>query len=235
MILVRHAHSTANGSGILAGRTEGVHLSALGKIQAKRLSTRLGEIPLKVLRSSPLERCEETINPWLKLRQKSITHSKPILTFDDDLAEVDYGLWSGKKLRALSRDPLWKSVQESPSQAIFPEGEGLLAMQERAMKSVHTALAQRGKGHILLVSHGDILKSIVAAALNMHLDEFQRIVIDPASVSILDFSGEKTRVLLLNDSRSRLDPNIFARREKVAQVGGGAGSKRERSPNWQDW
>ena len=224
VILVRHAHSTANGSGILAGRMEGVHLSALGKVQAKKLSTRLGEIPLKALRSSPLARCQETIDPWMKYRQKSISYLKPSLVFDEDLAEVDYGLWSGKKLRALSRDPLWKTIQRSPSQVIFPEGEGLLAMQERSMKSLHAALAQRGRGHVLLVSHGDVLKSIVASALNMHLDEFQRIVIDPASISILDFSGEKTRVLLLNDSRSRLDPNIFLKREKTAQVGGGAGN-----------
>ncbi len=226
VILVRHAHSTANGSGILAGRTEGVHLSALGKLQAKKLSTRLGEIPLKSLRSSPLARCQETIDPWMKYRQKSISYSKPALVFDEDLAEVDYGLWSGKKLRALSRDPLWKTIQRSPSQVIFPEGEGLLAMQERSMKSLHAALAQRGRGHVLLVSHGDVLKSIVASALNMHLDEFQRIVIDPASISILDFSKEKTRVLLLNDSRSRLDPHIFLKREKMAQVGGGAGNRR---------
>ena len=224
VILVRHAHSTANGSGILAGRTEGVHLSALGKVQAKKLSTRLGEIPLKALRSSPLVRCQETIDPWIKYRQKSISYSKPSLVFDEDLAEVDYGLWSGKKLRSLSRDPLWKTIQSTPSQVTFPEGEGLLAMQERSMRSLHAALSQRGKGHVLLVSHGDVLKSIVASALNMHLDEFQRIVIDPASISILDFSGEKTRVLLLNDSRSRLDPNTFLKREKMAQVGGGAGN-----------
>ena len=224
VILVRHAHSTANGSGILAGRTEGVHLSALGKVQAKKLSSRLGEIPLKALRSSPLVRCQETIDPWIKYRQKSIPYSKPSLVFDEDLAEVDYGLWSGKKLRSLSRDPLWKTIQRTPSQVTFPEGEGLLAMQERSMRSLHDALSQRGKGHVLLVSHGDVLKSIVASALNMHLDEFQRIVIDPASISILDFSGEKTRVLLLNDSRSRLDPNTFLKREKMAQVGGGAGN-----------
>ena len=224
VILLRHAHSTANGLGVLAGRREGVHLSSLGKIQAKKLSTRLGEVPLKALRSSPLERCKETINPWLKLRQESTASSRPLLAFDDDLAEVDYGLWSGRKLRTLSRDPLWKTIQEHPSQVTFPEGEGLLAMQERAMRSVQSALSQRGKGHVLLVSHGDVIKSIVASALNMQFDEFQRIVIDPVSISILDFSGDKTRVLLLNDSRSRLDSSVFLRREKKVQVGGGAGN-----------
>ncbi|HUW87804.1 MAG TPA: MSMEG_4193 family putative phosphomutase [Candidatus Paceibacterota bacterium] len=228
VILVRHAHSTANGSGILAGRIEGVHLSPLGKVQARKLSSRLGEIPLKSLRSSPLERCAETIGPWLNRRELSDSPLMPELTIDHDLAEVDYGSWSGRKLRTLSRDPLWKTVQERPSKVIFPQGESLLGMQRRAMRSVIAGLSQRGKGHVLLISHGDIVKSIIASALGMHLDEFQRIVIDPASVSILDYSGSKPRVLLLNDSRSKLDSDIFAQRGKKTLLGGGPGVARKR-------
>lgn len=227
VILVRHAHSTANGSGILAGRTEGVHLSPLGRVQARKLSTRLGEVPLKSLRSSPLERCAETLNPWLRKREFSDSNLNPLLTIDLDLAEVDYGLWSGMKLRTLSRDPLWKIVQERPSKVTFPQGESLLAMQKRAMKSVKAGLSLRGKGHVLLMSHGDVVKSIIASALGMHLDEFQRIVIDPASVSIVDYSGSTPRVLLLNDSRSKLDSSIFTERGKRVLVGGGAGTTRK--------
>jgi len=224
VILLRHAHSTANGSGILAGRTEGVHLSPLGRAQAKKLSSRLGEVHLKSMRSSPLERCFETINPWLKKREALDSHSMPPLTIDRDLMELDYGLWSGMKLRTLSRDPLWKTVQDRPSTITFPGGESLRAMQRRAMKSVEAALSQRGKGHVLLISHGDVVKSIIASALGMHLDEFQRIVIDPASVSILDYSGSKPRILLLNDSRSKLDSSIFAQRGRKSLIGGGAGT-----------
>lgn len=224
VILLRHAHSTANGSGILAGRTEGVHLSPLGRMQARKLSSRLGEVHLKSLRTSPLERCSETINPWLRKREASDSNSMPPLTIDRDLAEVDYGLWSGMKLRTLSRDPLWKTVQERPSKATFPEGESLIAMQRRAMRSVEAGLSQRGKGHVLLISHGDVVKSIVASALGMHLDEFQRIVIDPASVSILDYSASKPRILLLNDSRSKLDSSVFTERGKKTLIGGGAGT-----------
>lgn len=228
VILLRHAHSTANHSGILAGRTEGVHLSPLGRAQARKLSTRLGEIPLKSLRSSPLERCAETLHPWLRRREMSDSLLMTELTIDHDLAEVDYGLWSGRKLRTLSRDPLWKTVQERPSQVTFPQGESLLAMQKRAMKSVEAGLSLRGKGHVLLMSHGDIVKSIIASALGMHLDEFQRIVIDPASVSIVDYSGNRPRVLLLNDSRSKLDSSVFAQRGKKTLVGGGAGTTQKK-------
>ena len=228
VILVRHAHSTANGSGILAGRTEGIHLSSLGRVQARKLSSRLGELPLKSLRSSPLERCAETLSPWLKKLEMSDSNFRPRVTIDPDLAEVDYGLWSGMKLRTLSRDPLWKAVQERPSQVTFPQGESLLAMQKRAMRSVDAGLSQRGKGHVLLLSHGDVVKSIIATALGMHLDEFQRIVIDPASVSILDYSGNKPKILLLNDSRSRLDSSIFTDRGRKSLLGGGAGTARQK-------
>ncbi len=222
VLLVRHAHSQANGSGILSGRTEGVHLSPQGKKQASQLAKRLGDIPIKEVLSSPLERCEETILPWLK--RGMTVNPKLAFRTEPDLSEVDYGLWTGRKLRSLSKDPLWKAVQDSPSTVTFPEGESISSMQTRAMAALHRALAGRGKGHVLLVSHGDVIKSIIASALNMHLDEFQRIVIDPASISILDYSTSKPRLILMNDSRSNLDPGSLAKHSKRLLVGGGSGT-----------
>lgn len=221
VVLVRHAHSVANGSGILAGRTEGITLSPIGRKQAQELARRLPVIPIKSLRSSPLERCEQTIWPWLK--RIAGTNPKLGVEVDEDLSEVDYGKWTGRKLRSLSKEALWKSVQEEPSKVVFPEGESMRAVQERAMRALHRGLDKRGKGHVILVSHGDVLKSIIASALNMHLDEFQRIVIDPASISILDYSTSKPRLILMNDSRSRLDPQIFMDARKRLLVGGGSG------------
>lgn len=221
VVLIRHAHSLANGSGILAGRAQGVTLSPAGRKQANELARRLGEIPIKSLRSSPLERCEQTIAPWLKKISQS--NSKIKVEIDEDLSELDYGDWTGQKLRALSKEALWKKVQEEPSQVTFPQGESMAAMQQRAMRAVERGLAKRGKGHVVLVSHGDVLKSIVAASLNLHLDEFQRIVIDPASISILDYSSAKPRLILMNDSRSRLTPELFHDRRSRLLVGGGSG------------
>lgn len=222
VLLIRHAHSQANGSGILSGRAEGVHLSPEGRKQALRLAKRLGDVPVKILLSSPLIRCEETISPWLKKNMK--TNPKLALRTDPDLSEVDYGDWTGRKLRSLSKDPLWKSVQDSPSEVTFPKGESIISMQTRAMRALHRALESRGKGHILLVSHGDVLKSMIASALNMHLDEFQRIVVDPASISILDYSTLKPRLILMNDSRSTLSPELFVNHSKRLLVGGGSGT-----------
>jgi probable phosphomutase (TIGR03848 family) len=221
VLLIRHAHSVANGSGILAGRTQGIGLSPSGKKQARELARRLGSIPIKSFRSSPLERCGETISPWLK--KLTETNPRLVVLMDDDLSEVDYGDWTGRKLRTLSKESLWKKVQEEPSQVTFPKGESLIAMQERAMRALQRGLDKRGKGHVILVSHGDVLKSIIASALNLHLDEFQRIVIDPASVSILDYSSSKPRLILMNDSHSRLGQELFAERGRHMLVGGGAG------------
>lgn len=223
VVLLRHAHSTANAEQILAGRTHITHLSDKGRKQAMRLARRLGGIEVKALRSSPLLRCEETIAPWLRYREK---FEGPTLKvrFDEDLAEVDYGLWSGKKIKALTKEPLWKVVQNSPSQVIFPEGESMAAMQDRAMAALERGLKARGKGSVVLVSHGDVLKSIIAEVLNMPFDDFQRIVIDPASVSLLDFSSARPRVLLLNDSRSPLNVENPKLRGNQPLIGGGSGS-----------
>jgi probable phosphoglycerate mutase len=97
-------------------------------------------------------------------------------------------------------------------------------MQVRAMKSVHDALNVRRKGAAILVSHGDVIKSIVASSLGMHLDDFQRIVIDPASITILDFSQSKPRLTLMNDSHEELETLIKSPFRKGPLLGGGGGA-----------
>ena len=222
LVLIRHAHSEANAAGILSGRLPNVHLSEKGIAQSEHLAVRLGNFPVANLRISPMERCFETISPWIN---SIVFPNNPRFepTIDQELTEVDYGSWSGKKLAVLSKNKLWKTVQESPSRMYFPKGEGIAQMQSRAMKSVHDAVSSKAKGSAVLVSHGDVIKSIVASALGMHLDEFQRIVIDPASISILDYSTTKPRVLLLNDSRSVITELLVAPKRSKNLLGGGSG------------
>ena len=222
LVLIRHAHSEANAAGILSGRLPNVHLSQKGLEQSEQLALRLGKFPISNVRISPMERCFETISPWINsIVLPSYPKFEPII--DQELTEVDYGAWSGKKLAVLSKNKLWKTVQESPSRMYFPHGEGIAAMQSRAMKSVHDAVSTKTKGSAVIVSHGDVIKSIVASALGMHLDEFQRIVIDPASISILDFSTTKPRALLLNDSRSVVTEILSAPKRTMNLLGGGSG------------
>jgi probable phosphoglycerate mutase len=222
LVLIRHAHSESNASGVLSGRIPNIHLSEKGKKQAQQLAERLGNFPVAEIRISPMERCAETIDPWLKLHISKVSGGfNPIV--DPGVDEVDYGIWSGKKLTSLSRKREWKTVQESPSRMYFPEGEGIAAMQSRAMQTVHELAKLPDSKVGVIVSHGDVIKSIVASALGMHLDEFQRIIIDPASVSIIEYSSIKPRLVLLNDTRAVVTDLLLAPKRAKNLLGGGAG------------
>jgi len=199
IVLLRHAHSVANEKNLLAGRTAGISLSKTGKEQAKDLIARLGNIQFDEVAISPLQRCRETIDPWL---DKSGTKSRIVV--DESISEVDYGDWSGKTLASLRRKAQWKVVQDFPSQMTFPEGESLLEMQGRALSGFYRLNAVKGKGPRLLVSHGDVIKSIVAHCLGMHLDQFQRLVIEPASLTIIDTDSGLSRLVRFNDAKGFL-------------------------------
>ena len=217
VVLVRHAHSQANAAGILSGRRPNIALSEKGRTQAQELAMRLGELKVKELRVSPLQRCIETIDPWVS------TKSRIRRIEDHGITEVDYGKWSGRTLRSLSREKLWKIVQENPSRVFFPDGEGMANMQARAIESMHLALSSTGTGAVVMVSHGDVIKALVAANLGMRLDDFQRIIIDPASVTVFDFSAKTPRLLLLNDSHSNIGDLGITSTKKRLLVGGGSG------------
>ena len=199
IVLLRHAHSVANEKNLLAGRTPGISLSKTGKEQAKDLIARLGATQFDEITISPLQRCRETIDPWL-----ATTGAKTPIVVDDSVSEVDYGSWSGKTLASLRRKSQWKVVQDFPSQMIFPEGESLLEMQGRALSGFYRLNAVQGKGPRLLVSHGDVIKSIVAHCLGMHLDQFQRLVIEPASLTIIDTDSGVSRLVRFNDAKGFL-------------------------------
>lgn len=220
IVLIRHAHSLANARGVLSGRLPDVPLSEKGVKQSQELSARLGSFPLVHIRISPMQRCHETIAPWLLTLPKA---SQKLLMTDENLTEVDYGSWSGKKLTVLSRHRLWKTVQHTPSAMYFPHGEGLAHMQQRAMQAVHDILNSKRTGVAVLVTHGDVIKAIVANALGMHLDDFQRIVIDPASVTILDYSQNQARLTLLNDTRSNVHEALSSPKRVKNLLGGGSG------------
>ena len=225
ILLIRHAHSVANDRGILAGRSNGVVLTEHGKKQAIELSQRLQGINVSSIHISPIERCHLTMAPFLE----AVTPAKrPKVFITEDLSEVDYGQWTGKKLSTLYRHKLWKTVQNRPSAMYFPDGEGLAHVQVRAMRALHTAAAT--SGNQILVSHGDVIKSIVAAVLGTHLDNFQKIVIDPASITVLDFDGTDFRVITMNSTSAAIADLVPTKKKSVAMahLGGGSGSTRSR-------
>ena len=216
IVLLRHAHSVANEKNLLAGRTAGITLSKTGKSQAKDLIARLGATNFDEVAISPLQRCRETIDPWL-----AAGGAKTSVVIDDSISEVDYGNWSGKTLASLRRKSQWKIVQDFPSQMIFPEGESLLEMQGRALSGFYRLNAVKSKVPRLLVSHGDVIKSIVAHCLGMHLDQFQRLVIEPASLTIIDTDSGVSRLVRFNDAKGFLTSE---RSTNQSALGGSTGN-----------
>ncbi|MEV6227561.1 histidine phosphatase family protein [Saccharopolyspora shandongensis] len=220
LILLRHARSAANGAGTLAGRSPGVGLDETGVGQAAGLVDRLAEVPLAGIVVSPLQRCRETVAGLAAQRGLS-----PLV--EPDLAEVDYGDWTGRKITELTAEPLWKVVQQHPSAAVFPGGEGLAQVQARSVAAVRAHDRRFGPDAVWLAcTHGDVIKSVLADALGLHLDGFQRIVVDPCSVSVVRYTETRPFVLKVNDTGgdvSGLVPPVDAAKSD-AVVGGTTGS-----------
>ncbi|MER6519490.1 histidine phosphatase family protein [Streptomyces sp. NPDC001553] len=231
LILVRHGRSTANTAGLLAGWTPGVALDERGAEQAAALPGRLAGVPLAAVVSSPLQRCRETLAPLLAARPELTEHT------DDRIGECHYGDWSGRKLSELADEPLMKIVQQHPSAASFPGGESMRAMQARAVDAVREWDARIEEEHggdavFLMCSHGDIIKSLVADALGMHLDLFQRIHVDPCSVTAIRYTTTRPFVFRLGDTgdfgslvpRASAETPQDPEADGNAVVGGGAGA-----------
>lgn len=212
LILLRHGRSTANAAGVLAGRTPGVALEEHGQAQAETLVERLAQLPIAALVSSPLQRCRETVAPLAQARELEVT-------LDDRFIEVDYGEWTGRELRKLGKEPLWKVVQAHPSAAVFPGGEGLAALQARAVAAVRewdAKLAAEHGPHVLwlVCTHGDVIKAVLADALGMHLDGFQRIVANPCSISAVSYTETRPFVQRVNDSGGDLQSLVPPKRRR---------------------
>jgi probable phosphomutase (TIGR03848 family) len=227
VLLLRHGRTTANSGGVLAGWTPGVQLDEAGAAQVQAVGERLAKVPMAAIVSSPLERCVQTAAAIAAGRALEVQS-------DDRLGEARYGDWTGRAIKELAKEPLWKVVQLHPSAAVFPgpEGEGLAQTQARAVAAVREWNAKLGPNAVWLAcSHGDVIKGILADALGLHLDQFQRIVVDPASISVVTYTETRPFVVRVNDTGgdvSALVPPPRTRRRRKASsdavVGGGAGT-----------
>jgi probable phosphomutase (TIGR03848 family) len=226
VLLVRHGRSTANTSGVLAGRTPGIALDDRGREQAARIAERLGALPLAAIVSSPLQRCLETVAPLVTAAGVKATREKR-------LAECDYGDWTGRSIKELMKEKLWKVVQAHPSAVAFPGGESMAGMAARAVSAIRDwderLSASHGPDAVWVAcSHGDLIKSVVADAMGAHLDLFQRIIIDPGSVTAIRYTDTRPFLLKVNDTGGDVAayrPPEKRRGRGDAVVGGGAGPK----------
>lgn len=238
-ILLRHGRTRANAEGILAGWTPGLGLDDTGAGQARTAGERLAATPLAAVVASPLQRCQETAAAVLAAQPAD----RPVARHTEDrLGEARYGAWTGRPLTELATEPLWRDVQDRPSTVTFPADEAFAheSMAQMAARAVEAVTewdtrveAEHGPGAVwVAVSHGDVIKAILADALATGLDDFQRIVVDPASLSLVHRTATRPFVLRTNDTGS--DPvdlsGLVARlaadgASGDAEVGGGSGSK----------
>jgi probable phosphomutase (TIGR03848 family) len=191
LFLIRHAVTAQTGR-VLYGQTPGIGLDDRGRAQAARLVERFGAIRLNAIYSSPLERCVQTVEP-LAAAQRLAVRVVP------ELIEMDAGSWTGRTLAQVRRTKPWTTVQTQPSAFRFPGGEGFVEAQARAVEAVERIARRHRRGRVAVATHGDIVRIVLARLLGTPLDDFQRIVVDTASVSVAVVDAGRARVVLVND------------------------------------
>ena len=223
VLLVRHGLTAGTGH-VLTGRTPGIPLDDRGREQAAALAARLAEVRLDAIVTSPLERCRQTAAAIAAARD-----GEPLPVKEDgQFAEVNYGDWTGQPLKRLAKDPMWRVVQAHPSAVRFPgeDAESLLEVQHRAVQAVREWNARLGKDAVYLIcSHGDVIKSVIADSLGLHLDLSQRIQVDPCSLSVIRYTPLRPFLVRMNDTGRTAAglANGQQPRQGDAAIGGGAG------------
>lgn len=191
LLLVRHASHGLLGR-VLAGRMPGVTLSEAGRGEAERLAAMLAGRGVTRVLSSPLERTRETATALAARTGHDVETA-------EEINEIDCGDWTGADFATLPDHPLWHSWNHERSTCRMPGGEGMAAVQARAMGLIARLAAEPGDGTVALVTHSDVVKAVVMAALGLSLDRHDHLVVDPASVSTLHVFGDHMRVLRLNE------------------------------------
>ncbi|HET9724291.1 MAG TPA: MSMEG_4193 family putative phosphomutase [Actinomycetota bacterium] len=192
LLLVRHGHTDVAGK-VLTGQTRGVHLTNRGREQARALVERLEGVPVQALYSSPLERCRETAAPLARDRGLTVRIRR-------DLIEPDFGEWTGRSIRQLARTKRWRSVQLAPSSFRFPGGESLRGVQTRSVEAIRAIAAEHPRGSVVVVSHADVVRMVIADLVGLHLDLFQRLSVEPGSISAIALEDGRARILKVSDT-----------------------------------
>ena len=190
LFLVRHAVTEHTGKK-LSGWMEDIPLSDEGRAQAEAVADRMAAHKLEAIYSSPIDRTLQTAQPIAARHDLAINTSRAI-------GEVEYGKWTDRSLKVLARTKLWAQIQRWPSAARFPDGETLREVQVRVVGEIERIVAEHPRGQVCVVSHGDPIKLICAHYMGVHIDLFQRIVVAPASISVLSISGSGPAILALN-------------------------------------
>jgi probable phosphomutase (TIGR03848 family) len=207
LLLVRHGRTDAAGKR-LTGRAPGVHLNEDGRRQAERLVERLDGIRVDAIYASPLERCRETAAPLARARRLSVHVRRGLI-------ETGYGDWTGRSIAQVRKTKLWRTVERVPSAIRFPGGESLLEVQARAVAEVNRIALDHRKGIVVVVSHADPIRLVIAQVAGAHVDHLHRLVVDPGSICVVALGDGAPRLLKVNDTG-----DLAALRAGRGKVGG---------------
>ena len=177
LLLIRHAPTPETGKK-LTGRLPNISLGEAGEEIAHSTAECLADVKIKAIYTSPITRTAETAAIIARPHRLD-----PIEV--DGVQEVDFGTWQGRNLSDLRKLKLWGQVITTPSQARFPGGESFPEMQTRAVTACNEIASRHRKQTVAIVSHSDVIKAILAHYLGQPLDTFQRIIVSPASVSVV--------------------------------------------------
>jgi probable phosphomutase (TIGR03848 family) len=192
LFLIRHATNDWIGRR-LAGRTPGLHLNEEGRRQAQALAERLADTPLAAIYSSPMERTVETAEAI------AACHNLPVIV-REGLIETDTGEWTGRELEELHQMDIWPALQNNPGDFRIPGGETLHQVQARMAAELELICTAHPEETVAAVSHADPIKLAAAHYLGLNLDNFQRLVISPASLTVLWVVEGRTFLACLNDT-----------------------------------
>jgi probable phosphoglycerate mutase len=191
ILLVRHGQTPTTGR-LLPGQARGLHLSDDGKKQADAAAARVARLKrVSAVYASPLERARETAMPIARARGLAVR-------IERGLMDLDVGRWTGERLDKVSKRPEWSTVQRNPSGFRFPGGESFMEMQTRMTDTLARLVERHRGGVVVAVSHADPIKAVVAHALGMHLDLFQRLHVAPGSITTIAYSSGPPMVLGIN-------------------------------------
>jgi phosphoserine phosphatase len=207
-ILMRHGETGWNREGRVMGRNP-VELSEKGRAQVEAAVMVARSLNLDLIVTSPLVRARQTA--------EIIARGLGGLKVDEDpeIAEVSYGRWEGMTYHDLINDPYYAVYRESPVEYPTPGGETIPLVQARGVAAVRRAVEVHPGRRILLVSHGDIIRTVLCYFLGLELKFFHRVRIDNAALSAIQIAGGFAEVKFMNwltePSRAFISPFSGAR------------------------
>ena len=193
IIFLRHAQAENNTKRILAGRTEGVPLTKTGIEQAERIAKYLAPIDISAIYSSPIERAKHTAEIVAKSCSLDVV-------LDERLTEIDMG-----KFTRMNYDDMFAKYgniflkfYENDPVISEHEVETFPNVQKRLLDLVDHVLKKHNNENVILVTHMDPIKSMLAKVMNLAPETLFELIIANASLTIVKEQDKKFSLSAIN-------------------------------------